>query len=57
MRVDELVKIAKTLERIQCRFLWEDEDRRRKFHLVKWEEVKKLVKMEGFGDPVLNRDE
>lgn len=38
------VSIAKKLESIQCKLLWGDEEDNRKFHLVKWEEVKKPLK-------------
>lgn len=35
-----LVKMAKKLEAIQSILLWGDEEDRRKYHLVKWEELK-----------------
>lgn len=38
------INIEKKLETIQCRFLWDDEENNRKYHLVKWEEIKKPVK-------------
>lgn len=37
------VSIANKLEKFQCRFLWGDEEGSRKYHLVRWEEVKKPV--------------
>lgn len=41
--------IAKRLENIQCRFLWGDENGNRKYHLIRWEEVKKPVLEGGLG--------
>lgn len=43
------MKIERRIEVIQCRFLWEDEEDKRKFHLVKWEEIKKLIFKGGLG--------
>lgn len=37
------------LESIQCRFLWGDEEGSRKYHLVNWGDVKKLIKQGGLG--------
>lgn len=42
-------KVAKILESIQCRFLWEDEENKKKFHLINWEEVKTPISSGGFG--------
>lgn len=43
------IKVGKKLEFIQCRFLWgEDEDKRR-YHLIKWEEVKHPVELGRLG--------
>lgn len=36
-----LASIAKRLETIQCQFLWGDGEDCKKFHLIKWDEVKK----------------
>lgn len=44
-----LVNTAKKLETIQCKFLWGDDEENRKFHLVKWEEIKKPLKYGGLG--------
>lgn len=41
--------IAKKLENIQCRFLWGDEKGNRKYHLIRWEEVKKPMRVGGLG--------
>lgn len=43
------VSVARRLESIQCYFLWGDEEGRRRFHLVRWEDVKRLMNMEGLG--------
>lgn len=40
-------KVSKRLERIQCNFLCGDEDSKKKFHLVNWEEVKSPIKSGG----------
>lgn len=40
-----LVKVARKLERIQCRFLWGNDDERRRYHLVNWKDVKKLIRV------------
>lgn len=34
------VKVVRRLEAIQCHILWDDEEGRRRFHLVKWKDVK-----------------
>lgn len=34
------VNIAKRLEAIKCRFLYGDGEGKRRYHLVKWEDVK-----------------
>lgn len=41
--------IAAKLENIQCRFLWGDEEGFRKYHLVRWEDVKKPIRDRGLG--------
>lgn len=42
-------EIAKKLEATQCRFLWGDEEGNRKYHLVKWEDIKKPAYKGGLG--------
>lgn len=42
-----LVNAAKMLEAIQNRFLWSDEDEDRKFHVVKWNDIKKPINNHG----------
>lgn len=42
------MKVVKRIETIVYRFLWGDEDKRR-FHLVKWEDVKKPIDQGGLG--------
>lgn len=37
------VKVAKRLEAIQCRFLLGDNDVERKYHLVKWDDIKEPI--------------
>lgn len=43
------VKVARKIERIQCHFLWGDDDERRRYHLVNWKEVKKPNRAGGLG--------
>lgn len=43
------VKIARRLQAIQSRFLWGDSEDRRRYHLVRWEEIKKPLKLGGLG--------
>lgn len=43
------VSVAKKLEPIQCRFLWDEVEDKRKYHLVAWKELKKLIPIGGLG--------
>lgn len=43
------VKIAKKMEKIQCCFLWGDEEGNRRYHLVKWENLKRPFTEGGLG--------
>lgn len=47
-------KVAKKLEAFQCNFLWADTDNKRKYHLVKWSDLKKLLRNRGLGLRSLN---
>lgn len=37
------VKVTRRVEAIRCRFLWGDEEDKSRFHLVKWDDVEKLI--------------
>lgn len=43
------MKVAKKLEAIQSRCFWCDDDGDQKYHLMKWEDIKKPVKQGGLG--------
>lgn len=44
------MKIAKKLENIQYQFLWADEDGRRIYHPMKWDDVKSSLEQGGLGE-------
>lgn len=43
------MSVVKRSKAIQCRFLWDNFEERRKFHLVAWDEIKRPLHQDGLG--------
>lgn len=43
------MNVAKKLEAIQCKFIWEDIEKYLKYHLIAWSELKKPIALGGLG--------